>query len=108
MLRFGVLSSAAVVTLWALLAWINPETTYHLAPVIAVAASPVVSRMLAEKPLTARVAALTVGVGLALTIASAIVISAVGWMRGPSISPAISPLAELVVVIAVGAVRARS
>ncbi|EPR76538.1 hypothetical protein ADILRU_1023 [Leifsonia rubra CMS 76R] len=99
----GVLGSLVVALLWTTLAALNPTTNYHLSPLVAVIAAPAAARMATSGRLRWPIAIVVVGVGLIITVAAAIIIHVAGWARGPSFSSTVTPLAELIAVIAVGA-----
>ncbi|MDJ0336124.1 hypothetical protein QMG83_12900 [Salinibacterium sp. G-O1] len=98
---FGV---AAISLLWIILAAVTPTTNYHLAPLVAVLAAPTTARMTTTTRLRAPLSVATVAVGVAVTTVAAVLIQVAGWAQGPSFSPSITPLTELVVLIAVGGV----
>lgn len=99
----GALGSLAVAVLWTTLAALNPTTNYHLSPLVAVIAAPAAARMATSGRLRWPTAIVTVGVGVIVASASALIIHAAGWARGPSFSSAVTPLAELIAVIVFGA-----
>ena len=99
----GALGSLAVAVLWTILAALNPATNYHLSPLVAVLAAPMAARVATSGRLRWLIAIATVGVGVIVTVAAALIIHAAGWARGPSFSSNVPPLAELIAVIVVGA-----
>lgn len=74
----------ALLGLWVLLAWFRPGTTWHLAPVLAVAAGPVVLR-LHRGPAPLGVAAGVAGgvAGCALVVTG--VLDVTGLLQGPAL-----------------------
>jgi hypothetical protein len=100
----GALGSLAMALLWTTLAALNPTTNYHLSPLVAVIAAPAAARLATSGRPRWPAAIATVGVGVIVTGAAAGIIRAAGWARGPSFNSAVTPLAELIAVIVVGAV----
>lgn len=99
----GTLVSLGVAMLWTTLAALNPTTNYHLSPLISVLAAPIAARLANSARLRWPIAIITVGVGVIVTVAAALIIHIAGWALGPSFSSHVSPLVELVAVIVVGA-----
>ena len=88
--------------LWALLAFLSPTTTYHLAPLLVAAAVPFAYRS-AGGASRRLVMALAAGGGVA-TLVLAGVLAAGGAMEGPSLLPTGGALLEAAVGVAAGAV----
>jgi hypothetical protein len=99
----GTLGSLGVAILWTTLAALKPTTNYHLSPLISVLAAPMVARLTNSRRLRWPIAITTAGIGVMITVATAIIIHAAGWALGPSFSPRVPPLVELIAVIVVGA-----
>jgi len=99
----GALGSLAVSALWTTLAALNPTTNYHLSPLVGVLAAPIAARLANSGRLRCPLAIIIVGIGVLVTVATATIIHTAGWARGPSFSASVTPLAELILVIAVGA-----
>ena len=76
--------SIGFVILWAVLAAIQPSTTYHLAPLLVAVIVPVVYRMQGRSRSTGIWLALA-GVGWAVTATSLLAVS--GLLEGPSLLP---------------------
>ncbi len=98
----GSFGSIAMALLWTWIAALNPTTNYHLAPLIAILAAPTVGRMTQRQP--ARQAAITVAIGVVVTVIAAATINVAGWAHGPTFTSSVTPLAELLGAIAIGAV----
>lgn len=96
--------SIAVALLWIALAAATPTTNYHLSPLVAVVAAPTVARALSGARLATVPALTAVGIGVAVSSATAVTIHNAGWSQGPTIADAVSPLVELIGAIAIGAV----
>jgi len=95
-IRRNLVISALFAGLWIALAVAQPSTTFHLAPLI-VAVWPGLSE---REP---RTAALLSTVGLLIAAAAALVLSAAGLFRGPSLLPWGGPALESMVAAGVGA-----
>ncbi|MEO5779294.1 MULTISPECIES: hypothetical protein [Arthrobacter] len=102
--RTGASVSAALAVLWLVLALLNPETTYHLAPVLVAAGWPVVYRLRAggRRPVMLRTLAVAGGAGTALLVTG--VLGALGALRGPTLTGTGNALAETIIAIAAGVV----
>lgn len=97
--RSAVGAAALLALVWLVVASINPETTYHLAPPL-VAAVPAV---MAPAPIGA-VAGLRLGaVGLVVAVAIGVVLFLGPGLEGPSLRPFTSAAQETFVLTAVGA-----
>ena len=87
-LPFGVANlSGLLAGLWVLLAWLNPDLTYHLAPILVAGAFPIGHRLRVAAPLNP-VQAFATFVGSCLNVGVAAGILA--WadrLRGPSLLP---------------------
>lgn len=100
----GALGSITVALLWTGLAALNPTTSYHLSPLIAVLAAPTVARIAQSTRLPAPQAAITVAIGVVVTAVAAGIIKAAGWALGPTFTWSVTPLAELLGAIVIGAI----
>jgi hypothetical protein len=72
--------------IWIVAAGIQPTTTYHLAPLLVAATLPLV--LVSEEPeiaIRGLITAAATGAGLALVVTG--VLTATGWLRGPSLLP---------------------
>lgn len=100
--------SGLLAGLWVLLAWFNPDLTYHLAPILVAAAFPIGHRLRVAQPLNPVQAVATfVGAGLNVGVAAGIL----AWadrLRGPSLLPAGGAVLEAVVFGAAAALIAAS
>lgn len=85
---FGIVHISGVLAgLWVLLAWFNPDVTYHLAPILVGGAFPIGHRLRVKEPLNP-VQAFATFVGACLNVGVAAGILA--WadrLRGPSLLP---------------------
>ena len=95
---FGIANlSGLLAALWVVLAWLNPDLTYHLAPVLVAVSFPVGHRLRIKEPLNAVQAAATfVGAALNVGVATGIL----AWadkLRGPSLLPTGGAVLEAVV-----------
>ena len=104
---FGIANlSGLLAALWVVLAWLNPDLTYHLAPIFVAGAFPIGHRLRVKAPLNP-VQALATFVGSALNVGIATGILA--WadkLRGPSLLPTGGAVLEAVVFGAVTAAAA--
>ncbi|MCY7412525.1 MAG: hypothetical protein LH471_05740 [Salinibacterium sp.] len=100
----GAFWSLGFAILWTTLAAFNPTTNYHLSPLITALAAPLAARLVDSGRLRWPLAITTVGLGVTIAVAAAIMIDGAGWAPGPSFSADVSPRAELVAVILIGAV----
>ena len=90
--------------LWVAVALIRPTSTFHLAPFL-VAAAPPVLLVLDEGASVDRASVLRVGaLSSALSIGAALLLFALGAMDGPVFEVFPSPMVEVLVFTAVGAV----
>ncbi len=102
--RTGASVSAALAVLWLVLALLNPETTYHLAPLLVAAGWPVVYRLRAgsRRPAMLRILAVAGGTGIALVVTGAL--AALDALRGPTLTGSGNALTETFIAVAAGAV----
>lgn len=77
--------SIGFVVLWAVLAAIQPSTTYHLAPLLVAVIVPFVYRMQDGRSRSTGIWLALAGVGLAVTATSLLAVS--GLLEGPSLLP---------------------
>ncbi len=100
----GAATSAVLGVVWLVLAVLNPETTYHLAPLLVAAAWPVVFRLRAgPRPgMPGRVVAVAGGTAIAAVVAA--VLSVLDALRGPTLTGTGDALTETAIAVAVGAV----
>ena len=101
---FGIANlSGLLAALWVVLAWINPDTTYHLAPVLVAASFPIGHRLRVGHHLNPVQAVATfVGAGLNVGVATGIL----AWadkLRGPSLLSSGGAVMEAVIFGAVAA-----
>jgi hypothetical protein len=90
--------------LWIAVAAWRPEVTYHLAPLL-IAAVPPIAIAIEDPQQVDRRAVVVAGLaGLGLSLAATAVLSALGWLSGPSLLPAGGAAAEAVVFSFVGAI----
>ncbi len=90
--------------LWVAVALIRPTSTFHLAPFL-VAAAPPVLLVLDEGASADRASVLRVGaLSSALSMGAALLLFALGAMDGPVFEVFPSPMVEVLVFTAVGAV----
>jgi hypothetical protein len=104
-IRRALLLEAALATLWVVMAIVREGVTFHLAPLIVVAAPTLAARTDQEvKPGVTRRLAL---VGLAGALGVTLLLTVLGRLEGPSLLPFGGAATEAVVFSAVGAVGAR-
>ncbi len=77
--------SIGFVVLWAVLAAIQPSTTYHLAPLLVAVILPVVYRMQDGRSRSTGIWRALAGVGLAVAATSLLAVA--GLLEGPSLLP---------------------
>lgn len=102
-LAIGLGATVAATAAWALLASRAPDTTYHLAPLLAVVAWPALvrrSHTRLDRPVAASIVATSVLV--VATVAAALAAS--GHLQGPTLASVGTAPAETSLAIAVGAV----
>lgn len=92
-----------IAALWAVLAAFTPTTTFHLAPLLVVAAPPVTYRVFTGTPPTPRRTAALVALGAVIASATTAVLAALGLLAGPDLIGGDRPVAETVILIVVGA-----
>ena len=105
---FGIANlSGLLAALWVLLAWLNPDVTYHLAPILVAGAFPVGHRLRVGQPLTpVQGVATFIGSLINLGVATGILTWA-GKLEGPSLLPTGGAVLESVVFgVGAGAVAA--
>lgn len=95
--------TGALAALWATLAWLNPTTTYHLAPAVVAASSPVGIRARRGAPLPLRPTIAVVAIGLLVVATVLIVLEVSDALRGPSLVPWTGSLGESILVALVAA-----
>ncbi|MEE8332185.1 MAG: hypothetical protein V3R84_10490 [Acidimicrobiia bacterium] len=101
---FGIANlSGLLAALWVVLAWLNPDLTYHLAPILVAGAFPIGHRARVSQPLNP-VQAFATFVGASLNVGVATGILA--WadkLRGPSLLPTGGAVMEAVIFGALAA-----
>ncbi|WP_318283946.1 glutaredoxin domain-containing protein [Rhodococcus ruber] len=102
-LSSGMLLSLTFAGVWLVVATVNPATTYHLAPLLVVAAWPLALRWRTRAPLTAATSIRAAAAGMAVAAASTVVLVARHGLAGPTLTGSAGALAETVAAIAVGA-----
>ena len=90
--RTPLLYAAGFTALWTVLAWINPTTTYHLAPLLV----PLIPWGIARSEGAALPSAATVA-ATALAIGAGLVLAAADRLQGPSLLPVGGALTETLV-----------
>ncbi len=90
--------------LWIVLAAVRPGVTFHLAPIIVVAAVPVTHRIGSGRPAAPLAMAATVGLGAALGLATLALLEAAGGLQGPPLDLFSSVAIESLLGLAVGVV----
>ncbi|MDH3426679.1 MAG: hypothetical protein OEM22_08440 [Acidimicrobiia bacterium] len=102
---FGIANLAGLLAgLWVVLAFIRPESTFHLAPILVGVGFPLGHRLRIRQPLTAGQAIAT-GIGSAINLAIAIgILTWADKLRGPSLLSFGGAITEAVVFGAVSAV----
>lgn len=93
----------AVAVLWVVLAVRTPTTTYHLAPLLMAAAGPVTRRRLTGRPVPSRAALAVAGTGLAITVATTVVLAWLGLLAGPDLTGGTAPVVETMLLAVSGA-----
>lgn len=95
--------SGLLAALWVVLAWLNPDLTYHLAPILVAGAFPIGHRLRIGQPMNPVQAFATfVGANLNVGVATGIL----AWadkLRGPSLLPTGGAVMEAFVFGAVAA-----
>jgi hypothetical protein len=104
---FGIANlSGLLAALWVVLAWLNPDVTYHMAPPLVAAAFPLGHRLRVRQPLNG-VQAFATFVGSMLNVAVPTAILA--WadkLAGPSLLPTGGAVLESVVFGVAGGLAA--
>ncbi len=98
-----IYTSGVVAAVWVVLAWLNPESTYHLAPVLAAGIFPVAQRVRHGRLRPAQAA----GAGAGGYLNVLIVTGLLAWidkLQGPSLLPFGGAAVEALVLGALGAV----
>ena len=96
--------SMGLAVLWAILAFANPETTYHLAPPVIVAAVPLSHRSTGSGPLSTAAGAGATFSGLTNALVATAVLAFSDKLEGDSWLPFGDATVEALVFAAVGAV----
>ena len=101
---FGVANlSGLLAALWVILAWLNPDITYHLAPLLVAGSFPAGHRLRVGKQLTP-VQAFATFVGAIFNVGIAIgILTWADKLQGPSLLPTGGAVMESVVFGLVGA-----
>jgi len=104
---FGIANlSGLLAGIWVVLAWLNPDVTYHLGPILVAASFPIGHRLRAgARLLPFQGFATFVGAGLNVGVATGIL----AWadkLRGPSLLPSGGAVIEAVVFGAVAGIAA--
>lgn len=100
-LRSGLLTGALLAGVWAVAAFAQPTSTYHLAPILVAGAVPALgSRRRAPKShlLTAAVA------GGLIAAAASVVLAALDLLRGPTLLPYGGAFAEALTFTVIGVI----
>ena len=90
--------------LWVILAFNNPETTYHLGPPLVAAAVPLTHRSSGSGPLSAPAAAGAAVSGLTNALIATAVLAIAGKLEGESLLPFGDATVESIVFAVVGAI----
>ncbi len=93
--------SGAVAALWVVLAIARPETTFHLAPLLAAAAGPAVLRFDGGTALPFRQAAAATAIATAIASGTTILLAVVDALEGPALVGG-SALGESLLAVASG------
>ena len=96
--------SIGLAVLWAVLAFLNPNTTYHLAPPLIVVAVPLSHRTTGSGPLSGPAAAGATFSGLTNSLITTAVLALNDKLEGESWLPAGDATVEALVFAALGAV----
>ncbi|MDX2342619.1 MAG: hypothetical protein QNL12_02275 [Acidimicrobiia bacterium] len=99
-LRSGVLTAGLLAAVWAIAAFAQPSSTYHLAPILIAGAVPILSRRHGARFRRFMLAALA---GSLMASTAAVALSAFDLLRGPSLLPYGGALAEALTFASVGA-----
>ena len=102
---FGIANLAGLLAgLWVVLAFLRPESTFHLAPILVGFAFPLGHRLRVKRPLTAG-QAMAAGIGSLINLGVAIgILTWADKLQGPTLLPFGGAVTEAVVFGAVAAV----
>ncbi len=98
-----IYTSGVVAAVWVVLAWLNPDSTYHLAPVLAAGIFPVAQRLRHGRLAPAHAAGAGAGGYLNVLVVTAL-LTWLDKLQGPSLLPFGNAAVEALVFGAVGAV----
>ncbi len=98
-----VYTSGVVAAIWVVLAWVNPDNTYHLAPVLAAGIFPVAQRVRHGRLVALQAAGAAAGGYLNVLIVTGL-LAWLGKLEGPSLLPFGDAAVEALVFGAIGAV----
>ena len=101
---FGIANlSGLLAAMWVILAWINPELTYHLAPPLVAGSFPIGHRLRVSQPLNG-VQAFATFVGALVNFGIALgILTVADKLQGPSLLPTGGAVLESVVFGLAGA-----
>ncbi len=106
-LRRAALYTAGLAGVWLVAAAWRPDVTYHLAPVLVVGAPPVLVSLddaTSDGSAAAMRRIVLAGLGgLVVGFVATVLLSAAGWLNGPSLLPSGGAAAEAVVFVVAGA-----
>ena len=94
----SILLSAGLGLLWILLAASNPDTTYHLAPLLVAGSGPIPMRRPGPRRLGFNVSAIGTAISLAITV----LLAAMDKLNGPSLLPFGGAVEEALIFAVVG------
>jgi peptidoglycan/LPS O-acetylase OafA/YrhL len=101
-LLVGAIIATAVAAGWVLLAFANPGTNYHFAP-LAVTVTPVlVARFASSTRLSGRTTLVAVIGGVFATTLGALMLLALVAFDGPTLAPGLSPEGEALIMTSMG------
>lgn len=98
----AVYLSILLAAAWMVLAWVRPDTTWHLGPVLAAAGVGVGHRLAGSGPLSTAAGMGTAVAGLTNALVATFILELAGKLDGPSLLPAGGPLVEALVASVVG------
>ncbi len=98
-----IYTSGVVAAVWVVLAWLNPESTYHAAPVLAAGIFPVAQRLRHGRLRPVQAAGAGAGGYLNVLIVTGL-LAWLGKLQGPSLLPFGSAAVEALIFGAAGAV----
>jgi len=102
--RTAALWSAFFAVIWVAVAILRPGMTFHLAPFLVAAAPPILFAMESgSRDDRNRLPAIG-AIGAAVTVGTALFVSAIGAMEGPAFELFSTPMVEVLVFTAVGTV----